>query len=422
MRPQFHFTATAGWINDPHAIGYRDGAYDAFYQYVPGGTEWRLDCHWGHARGPDLLSLTELPIALAPGEGDDGIWTGALVRDERGADRIFYTAVSESDLGAGRVRVATRGGGEAAWVKGAIVATAPPELEVLAFRDPFVLEEPDGSWRMFVGAALAGGSAAALSYRSRDLDEWVYEGIALQRPSQERDPVWTGDLWECPQIVAVGDRHLMILSVWSADTLHYAAYAIGRYADGRFDADDWGRLTFGPSYYAPSVFMDADGHPCVAFWMRAVQDEADGWAGAHSVPYRLSVVRGRPLLSPHPDVHAYRGDPAVTGLIDGRAADATWTPGRSLVVQCGTVEAAVLTVDDAVLTLQVGPESWRMPYDGGPIRLVVDGPTIEVASRYGLIGGPLPAAATPLRLVSDSPVTVWPLVREDSGRVTSRRS
>jgi beta-fructofuranosidase len=55
MRPQFHFTARTGWINDPHGVTARDGRYDVFYQYVPGQTEWGPNCHWGHARGDDLF-------------------------------------------------------------------------------------------------------------------------------------------------------------------------------------------------------------------------------------------------------------------------------------------------------------------------------------------------------------------------------
>jgi hypothetical protein len=82
MRPDFHFTAATGWINDPHGITYRDGEYHSFFQYVPGRTDWAPHCHWGHARGTDLFSLTELPIA--PGEGDGGIWTGSLVTGDDG--------------------------------------------------------------------------------------------------------------------------------------------------------------------------------------------------------------------------------------------------------------------------------------------------------------------------------------------------
>jgi len=43
-RPTFHFTATSGWINDPHGITYRDGGYDTFYQYVPRSTVWQPNC------------------------------------------------------------------------------------------------------------------------------------------------------------------------------------------------------------------------------------------------------------------------------------------------------------------------------------------------------------------------------------------
>lgn len=410
MRPQFHFTAASGWINDPHAISFRDGGYDAFYQYVPGSTEWRLDCHWGHARGPDLLSLAELPIALAPGDGDDGIWTGTLVRDDRGHGRIFYTAVSDPDIAVGRVRTATPlEESWEAWVKGAVVATAPSGLDVTAYRDPSVLREPDGSWRMLVGAALADGSAAALSYHSVDLDAWAYEGVALRRSSTERHPVWTGDLWECPQIVAVGDRHLMIVSVWSGDTLHYSAYAIGHYADGRFEAEDWGRLTFGASYYAATLFEDSEGRPGLVFWMRGVQG-AD-WTGALSIPYRLELDRGRPLLSVHPDLAAYRQEATNDDIPGARAAEALWTPGRSLIVRQGAVESAKVTVERATLTLHVGSESWRMPYAGGPVRVVVDGLILEVSSRYGLIGSAIPADGDSLRFITDSHLDVWQLVR-----------
>ncbi len=57
VRPEFHYTADRGWINDPHGITYRDGQYHSFFQYVPDSTVWAPNCHWGHAVGPDLLSL-----------------------------------------------------------------------------------------------------------------------------------------------------------------------------------------------------------------------------------------------------------------------------------------------------------------------------------------------------------------------------
>ena len=157
MRPEFHFTAASGWINDPHGITYRDGEYDAFFQYVPDRTDWAPNCHWGHARGADLLSLHELPVAIAPGDGDGGIWTGSLVTGDDGHARIFYTSTSEPDIGIGRIRVATPDDDEwISWTKGPFVVDAPADLDLIAYRDPFLREDPDG-WRMFVGAGDAGG-------------------------------------------------------------------------------------------------------------------------------------------------------------------------------------------------------------------------------------------------------------------------
>src|SRR5699024_9833162 len=139
--------------------------------------------------------------------------------------------------------------------KGDVVAEVPEDLGAIAYRDPFVVREPAG-WRMFVGAGTPDGTAMALSYTSPDLGDWSYEGIALERSTAERDPVWMGALWECPQIFEVDGRWVMVSSVWDDDVLYYAGYAVGDYADGHFTAQSWGRLTYGPSYYAPSFFRD----------------------------------------------------------------------------------------------------------------------------------------------------------------------
>src|SRR5207248_1083497 len=121
---------------------------------------------------PDLFSLDELPVAIAPGDGDDGIWTGSLVPDHGSDARIFYTSTAEPNFGIGRVRVATPVADDwIEWRKGEVVAEAPTDLDVIAYRDPFLKAEPDG-WRMFLAGGLADGTATALSYTSPDLEKW----------------------------------------------------------------------------------------------------------------------------------------------------------------------------------------------------------------------------------------------------------
>src|ERR1700712_205838 len=106
-RPRVHFTAQAGWINDPLALTWYDGQYHLFFQYLPGRTTWALECRWGHAISPDLLRWTEQPVALAPGDGDDGVWSGSIATAGDGRPSLFYTAVSTAAMSLGTIRTAT---------------------------------------------------------------------------------------------------------------------------------------------------------------------------------------------------------------------------------------------------------------------------------------------------------------------------
>lgn len=407
MRPEFHYTAEQGWINDPHGITYRDGKYHSFFQYVPDSTVWAANCHWGHAVGPDLLSLTTLPVAIAPGDGDEGIWTGSLVTDDAGATRILYTSTSRPNIGIGRVRVATpRDDDWISWEKGDFVADAPADLDIVAYRDPFVIRDGD-QWRMFLGAGLADGTATALSYRSPDLTTWGFEGIALERSTTETDPVWMGALWECPQIVEVDGRHVMVSSVWDDDVLYYAGYAVGTYADGRFTAESWGRLTYGPSYYAPSFFRDADGRPCLTFWMRGVHDLDAGWASAHSVPHVLTLEGDVLVATPHPDVTKYRTTAAAS-----TALDLEWnaSDGEELTIADASGAVATLRVNSGELTVSGSGDDWRMPV-ANPIRVILDAQAIEISSPLGLggLGVTLDGPAYTVRAEGD--LTTWTLSR-----------
>lgn len=159
MRPRFHFTAEAGWINDPHGITYREGRYHVFFQHAPGRITWNIGCHWGHGAGEDLLSLAELPNALRPGDDDDGVWTGTLV-DGGDRARIFYTSVQNGDPDIGRIRVADPVAADwIEWKKGDVVATAPVESN-----------SPRSGTRSFVEKGESGGCS------------WVRAFVAKQPP------------------------------------------------------------------------------------------------------------------------------------------------------------------------------------------------------------------------------------------------
>lgn len=388
MRPLLHFTAESGWINDPHGLTFHDGSYHLFHQFVPDSMVWAPNCHWGHAVGSDLVTWERRPVAIAPGEGDDGIWTGSLVRGAGGDAQILYTSVVKPGIGIGRVRVARPTDATwDEWTKGDVVLEPPTDLDLVAYRDPFVVPEAEG-WRMFIGAADASGTAMALTYTSSDLAGWDYDGVATSRSTAETSPVWMGALWECPQFFEVDGHRVMVSSVWNDDVLHYAGYGIGTYAEGRFEARTWGQLSFGDSYYAPSFFQDRAGRPCLIFWMRGVSDAEEGWSSALSLPYILSVVDDKLVAEPHPDVAAHRTGPADDG---GPVFDLEWAPaeqGDRAVLVGATAESAVIEAADGLLRLErPGHKSEEMPWTGGAVRVVVDGPTVEISTRDGVLGG-----------------------------------
>jgi beta-fructofuranosidase len=396
-RPRLHLTTATGWLNDPLGLTYRDGVYHVFFQHVPDASAWTVGCHWGHATSPDLLRWTEQPVALAPGDGDDGCWSGCVTVPADGDAVMFYTSVRHGDSDLGRVRRARPAdAGWQEWIKEDTVVVAPSGFDLTAFRDPFVF--PDGdTWRMLVGAGTADGAATAFGYESADLVDWTFAGELTRRGRGEATPVWTGAGWECVQLVPLRGRHVLVVSVWDRDRTYHVAAAVGTYSHGHFDAGNWYQLTYGPTPYAASAYTDRDGHAGLIAWLRGIAGSDGTWAGALSIPTRLALDgSGRPWLTPHPVTVARRTDMSG-GWPAGAPVDIDWSPtagsAGSLRVFTGDgATVADLVAAGATLTLSVPgdePLEVDMPWDGDDVRLLLDGPVLEVFCGGAMMAAPV---------------------------------
>jgi len=398
-RPILHFTAKEGWINDPLGLTWHSGKYHLFFQHLPGASAWQPNCHWGHATSTDLVSWDEQEIALYPDDMDGGVWSGSLVKL---ADRavIFYTSVSLPHFAIGRVRTAVSSDDELVdWEKQpGYTFEVPDNLRLSSFRDPFVFKDTEaGKWRLLMGASLIGeqdgsrsegfgDTGAVVTFTSSDLVTWDYDSVALSQSVDEKDPLWMGSLWECPQTIEVDGQQFLIVSVWHADQLNYVAYRQGAWADGVFvPAGEWKQLTFGDGYYASMTFTDATGKPCVMHWIRGVKTESA--VGAISVPHVLHFEDDRLLVRPHDSVRN------AVPLLDVDSDIAPDSQPRILRITSTDVFLTGIgwrvrrTAELVEVFTDVG--RYEVPADDNVVEVVVDFGCIEIFTTLGVLAVPI---------------------------------
>ncbi len=379
-RPSVHFTPDRGWINDPLSPLWDGSRYHLWFQYVPDATEWAPSCHWGHAVSDDLLHWRETDLALAPGEGDDGVWSGCVVPTDGGL-RAFYTSVASGALSIGRIRWADAATADGPWVKGRATIAPPEDLGVTAFRDPFVARKGD-TYRMLVGAQLGGDTAAALSFSSPELTHWAFDGVAASRSVRRTEPVWTGSMWECPQLLQIGNREAFVASAWHEDRLHHVVASTIERDGAAFTPTSWQRLTVGAGYYAPAGFIDAHDRPCLVFWIRGLVDRDAGRAGALSVPHRVVVDdAGRILLRLHPALTAaasrdrHGSNAAVLEPEDLRRVPVDLVANGQVQVRISYRNGVIVEVED--LSVRIEATSAH------GVQVLIDGPVVEVLTSGG---------------------------------------
>lgn len=295
-RPSYHITAPSGWLNDPNGLMYWQDQYHVFYQYNPHAATWGPP-YWGHAVSDDLVHWRDVPPALfpdAPPKDDGGCWSGCAINNN-GVPTFFYTGVKNGEQ---TTCTATSGGDLVSWKKDeANPLVRMPELEHhthQAYRDPFVWREGE-TWYQVIGTSL-GNRGQVLLYRSDDLKNWEYLHPLV--PQNIRDELGDGGhIWECPNFFPLGDKHVLIVSLWHDRQLTYPVAFIGDYKNLKFYPEtmqrvDWGHRCF----YAP-LTLQVEKRRLMWGWLQSLRSSkaqlAAGWSGSLSLPRELFLKEGK---------------------------------------------------------------------------------------------------------------------------------
>jgi beta-fructofuranosidase len=362
-RPQFHLLPARNWMNDPNGPVFWKGHYHMFFQYNPHAAVWG-DMHWDHAISPDMIHWKHLPVALAPtpgGPDSEGCFTGTCVLHD-GTPTIIYTGVqtmppdrveAEATLRDGHNNFketqlyATSADPELrTWTKRPtpVIPTPPPGMKVTGFRDPAPWREPalypDG-WLMAVGSGTKEHGGCVLLYQSKDLQNWEYLHIVAggaKTGSDVANPVDSGDMWECPDLFPLGDKHVLIYSTqgkvfWKTGTLSAT--------DLLFHEEQSGLLDYG-SFYAPKTQLDKQGNRILWGWIPETRPEAEysasGWAGLMSLPRALTVSSdGRLRITIAPVAEKLRQHEQKLQLKPSKAGAKDLQSDQNLKSACGEI-------------------------------------------------------------------------------------
>jgi beta-fructofuranosidase len=309
-RPCYHFLPPNNWMNDPNGLIQWQGQYHMFYQHNPNNPFWG-DIHWGHAVSDDLVNWRDLPLALipdAPPIDDGGCWSGSAVNDN-GVPILFYTGVQNGE----QTTCMARGDENLlVWQKDKAnpILKSPqlPGFHYKDYRDPYVWREDD-TWYQVISMTI-NNQGQALLYRSSDLRDWEYLHPLIPQELREtlRD---VADIWECPNFFALGDKWVLLVSLWKNHTLLYPAALIGEFRNLQFYPEAYQRLDWGEKcFYAPLTFQDEQQRRIMFGWLqeqrpREEQIEA-GWSGVMSLPRVLSLEADRVKTDFAPELQRLR--------------------------------------------------------------------------------------------------------------------
>ena len=308
FRSIYHHTPLYGWMNDPNGMFYKDGVWHLYYQYNPYGSQWE-NMTWAHSTSTDLIHWKNHGEVIQP-DALGTIFSGSSVVDKEntagfGKDAVvaFYTSAGAAQTQS--IAYSTDNGETfKKYVNNPILTSDVPD-----FRDPNVFwNEEVKQWNLI----LAAGQQMNI-YSSKNLKDWKYESSFGEGYGNH------GGVWECPDLLKMGDKWLLICNINPGGPFGGSAtqYFVGSFDGHKFTCESKPEVTkwmdYGKDHYATVSFSNApDGRivvlPWMSNWQYANQVPTQQFRSANGLPRDLGLYsyNGEDYVSvkPSPEVFA----------------------------------------------------------------------------------------------------------------------
>ena len=308
---KYHFRPQRGLFGDPMPIFWK-GNYHVFFQNSPKDLSFE-GMSWAHIMSNDLVHWQELPLALQPEPGTPdayGCWTGCVLEHD-GVFHAFYTGCEQP--GGHRQTICHATSSDLVhWEKDPDnplllpqrpYATYEIEGTRVAWRDPHVFQEHDGSFTMLLAADMPGAPppfrACIGQLTSRDLKHW--EPLPpLHYPKNAHK-------CECPDLFELDRERILLYSDYGPQVRVFDRPTEAFYIGSTPKFDDF-------RYYAAKTTSDDQGRRlCFAFMFNREQPRDQDpwqWGGIMAVPRELNFSQNQGLLiSPVDELSQLRKGP-----------------------------------------------------------------------------------------------------------------
>lgn len=420
LRPQVHFSARRGWLNDPNGLVYYDGLYHLFFQYNPYGIKWG-NMHWGHAVSSDLVHWKELDIALYPDR--QWMWSGCglvdwknvsgLGKDGKPPLLFFYTAQGGGANTQCLAWSLDNGKTLHKYEKNPVIGPMK-----LGERDPKVVWDPDSKqWVMvlYVGKEAPGLDSNGKPNRRNVIDFFTSSNLLDWTHVSEIE-----GYYECPDFFPLaldGDPQRKKWILLGANS----NYQVGTF-DGRTFHPETKILhgATGVTFYAAQSFSDIpekDGRRILIGWLKGAEAPGMPFSQCMALPLSVDLVTTptgpRLTWNPVREIESLRKLPGhrvdlpelATGAPNPFAGVKADASELSLTISPGTAKTAELVMRGVPITIDFEKNEIR----SGRIRTSLNAPkgqdvslrifqdrtTIEIFTHGGLYYVPFPAPVKP---------------------------